>query len=141
LWLRENTKRPIRAKRLISGSMGISLMETEMLVQDAYRRKRIIEQQYSSRLRESILLSAFQYTNFDIDDFNPEKNSWQERRGLLERKKESKDALSKIGLDDTNVSNEVENFFNKLNTLFESFQKNKEGIAVEWLLNKTQVDR
>src|SRR5690606_27250277 len=47
----------------------------------------------------------------------------------------------KIGLDDTNVSNEVENFFNKLNTLFESFQKNKEGIAVEWLLNKTQVDR
>lgn len=141
LWLREKTKRSMRARRLIRGSIGISLMETEMLVQDSYRRMRELEGRYSSKLRDSILLSAFQYTSFESADLGLEKVDWAERAGLLERKKEIREALTNIGLNDSTVSDEVDNFFNKITELFESVQKTKEGISVEWLLNKAQVER
>ncbi|WP_019601999.1 AAA family ATPase [Teredinibacter turnerae] len=141
LWLREKNKRAIRARRLIRGSIGVSLMETEMLVQNSYRRMRELEDRHSSKLRDSILLSAFQYTNFESGDFSLEKVDWAERTGLLERKKEIREALTNIGLNDSMVSDEVDNFFNKLTALFETVQKTKEGISVEWLLNKAQVER
>lgn len=141
LWLREKNKRSIRAKRLIRGSMGISLMETEMLVQNSYRRMREIEGKYSSKLRDSILLSAFQYTNWDSADLSLEKIDWKERSGLLERKKEIRDALTNIGLNDSTLSDEVDSFFDKLTDLFESLQESKDGISIEWLLNKAQVER
>lgn len=141
LWLRKKSKRAIRARRLIRGSIGVSLMETEMLVQNSYRRMRELEDKYSSRLRDSILLSAFQYTNFESDDFSLEKVDWAERTGLLERKKEIREALTNIGLNDSTVSDEVDNFFDKLTALFEEVQETKDGISVEWLLNKAQVER
>ncbi|MDE1460920.1 AAA family ATPase [Spartinivicinus poritis] len=141
LWLREKNKRSLRARRLIKGSIGISLMETEMLVQHSYKRMRELEDKYSSKLRDSILLSAFQYTSFNSVDFSLEKVDWKERTGVLERKKEIREALSNIGLNDSTVSKEVDTFFQKLTDLFESVQKTKEGVSVEWLLNKAQVER
>lgn len=141
LWLREKSKRALRAKRLIKGSIGISLMETEMLVQNSYRRMRELEGKYSSKLRDSILLSAFQYTSFESADFSLEKIDWQERARVLERKKEIREALSNIGLNDSTVSKEVDTFFQKITDLFESVQQTKEGVSVEWLLNKAQVER
>lgn len=141
LWLREKSKRALRAKRLIKGSIGISLMETEMLVQNSYRRMRELEGKYSSKLRDSILLSAFQYTSFESADFSLEKIDWQERTRVLERKKEIREALSNIGLNDSTVSKEVDTFFQKITNLFETVQQTKEGVSVEWLLNKAQVER
>jgi predicted ATPase len=141
LWLREKNKRSFQARRLIRGSIGVSLMETEMLVQNSYKRMRELEEKHSSRLRDSILLSAFQYTSFESADFSIEKVDWKERTGLLERKKEIREALSNIGLNDSTVSKEVDSFFQKLTDLFETIQKTKEGVSVEWLLNKAQVER
>ncbi len=141
LWLREKNKRSFHARKLIRGSIGISLMETEMLVQNSYRRMRELGDKYSSRLRDSILLSAFQYTSFESADFGIEKVDWKERAGLLERKKEIREALSNIGLNDSTVSKEVDTFFQKLTDLFETVQQTKEGVSVEWLLNKAQVER
>jgi len=135
--------RSIRARRLIRGSLGVSLMETELLVQDAYRRMRRAEETYSIRLRDSILLSAFQYTEFDYSndaDFD-DKNPWLEKGRVLQRKTEIKDALSKIGINDKRLSTEVDTFFDRLSRLFEDMQKSKEKFNIELLTNKAQIER
>lgn len=141
VWLASKNKRALRAKRLIKGSIGISLMETELLVQNSYRRIRESEDRHSSKLRDKILLSVFQYTNFEAQDFGKDGIAWREKYGVLERKKEITDALSNIGLNNSILSEEVDNFFNQLTDLFENLQKTKESISVEWLLNKAQVER
>lgn len=141
VYLTDNKKRSVRARRLIKGSIGLSLMETELLIQQAYRRLRGAEERYSSRLRDKILLSVFQYTSFESEDFLKEGMVWKERSHVLERKKEIAEALTNIGLNDSTLSEEVDSFFKQLTDLFENLHKTKEGISVEWLLNKAQVER
>ena len=126
-YLTEKNKRSVRARRLIKGSIGVSLMETELLIQQAYRRLREAEERHSSRLRDKILLSVFQYTNFESEDFRQEGIVWKERSRVLERKKEIAEALANIGLNDSSLSQEVDNFFNQLTDLFKDLQRTKEG--------------
>lgn len=142
-WMaRKANNRAFRARRLIKGSLGASLMETELLVQDAYRRLRQLEENQSSRLRDSILLSAFQYTEFTLDEDALQSNFWNEKAVFLKRKKEIKDALSKIGVKDSRLSSEVDTFFDRLTSLFESIpDEGEKGFNVELLTNKAQIDR
>lgn len=138
---RTQTSRNIRTRRLIRGSLGISLMETEFLVQDAYRRMRRAEETYSTRLKDSILLSAFQYTEFSLEDPDIEKSAWIQKGSVLKRKQEIKDALSKIGITDSRLSSEVDTFFNRLTKLFEQVQKQGDHFSIELLTNKAQIER
>lgn|GEM_PF-665377 len=138
---RSHNTRNIRARRLIRGSLATSLMETELLIQDAYRRMRRIEDSQSTRLRESILLSAFQYTEFSYNDPELEKTSWIQKGVVLKRKQEIKDALSKIGITDIRLSTEIDTFFNKLTSLFEQTQKSSDHFSIELLTNKAQIER
>lgn len=137
--------RTMRARRLIRGSLGISLMETEFLVQDAYRRMRTAEETYSIRLRDSILLSAFQYTEFDYTNDttfdNNNNNIWLEKGRVLQRKTEIKDALSKIGINDKRLSTEVDTFFDRLTRLFEKMEASEDKFNIEVLTNKAQIER
>lgn len=144
LWLRKSTLRHSTARRLIKGSIGISLMETELLVQNAYRRMRERENLFSRKLRDSILLSVFRFTKIDEEDFDNELsnlNSWKEKSGIVERKKEILVALSNMGIEDTRLNAEVENFFYEINSLFESLNESERGLSIEWLLNKAQIER
>lgn len=137
---RYSNKRAIAARRLIRGSLGISLMETELLVQNTYGRLRLLEERQSAELRDSILLSTFQYS--DLEENVPLSMDWSERQGLLQRQKEIKEALSKIGIKDSRLSGEVDKFFHQLTTLFEQLSGENEGIAqLKWLMNKAQIDR
>lgn len=132
-----NSKRYSAARKLIKGSLGVSMMETELLVQNTYRRLRELEDRHSSKLRDSILLSAFQYSEVNHGSLGPDVNRWR----LLERQREIKQALYKIVAKDSKVSGEVDNFFSRLTTLAESFQGNESELSLEWLLNKAQIDR
>lgn len=142
-WLASKTNtRALRARRLIRGSLGISLMETELLVQNAYRRLRQLEEHQSTRLRDSILLSAFQYADFNFDEEALRRDFWNERAGFLKRKMEIKDALSKIGISDSKLSDQVDTFFERLIKLLESIpEEGAKGFNVELLTNKAQIDR
>lgn len=145
LWFKHSANsRAASAKRLIRGSLGLSLMETEFLVQDAYRELKHLEERQADKLRDSILISAFQYTEFDFS-FTPVKevNFWQEKTRLLERRREIKEAISKIGTRNSRLNNEVDIFFDRLTSLFESMESKQEqgGITLEWLTNKAQIDR
>jgi predicted ATP-binding protein involved in virulence len=143
VWLNDKNNRAARARRLIKGSIGLSLMETEMLVQNSYRRMRDLENKHSNRLRDSILMSAFKYTNFDQDSFTSDIRMFksEEKAALLERRKEINEAISNIVGKDSGLSNEVDKFFNEITSLFEQMGQAEEGFNIEWLLNKAQIER
>ncbi|WP_446812121.1 AAA family ATPase [Methylomonas sp. 2BW1-5-20] len=144
LWLKHSSNsRAISAKRLIRGSLGISLMETEFLVQNAYRELKNSEEKQADKLRDSILSSSFQYTEFDFSLTPNKEDFWSEKTSLLARRKEIKDALSKIGTRDNRLITEVDTFFDRLTSLFETMQSQKDegGVTIEWLTNKAQIDR
>lgn len=141
MWMRTANKRAMAARRLIKGSLGVSLMETELLVQNSYKRLRELEDRQSNKLRDSILLSAFEYSSLKPESLKPDFRFWKEKSGLLERQREIKDALTKIGVKDSKLSVEVDSFFDELTELFEHLKESGEEFSLEWLLNKAQIDR
>lgn len=142
IWTRYSNNKINTAKRLIRGSLGVSLMETEFLVRDAYKKMREIEEHQSTKLRDGILLSAFQYTEFNGTDFlSSSTNNLKEKPELLKRQKEVKDALSKIGVKDKKLSSGVDKFFDKLTILYDQSSHDSDSISIQWLLNKAQIDR
>lgn len=133
------SKRSMSARRLIRGTLGESLMETEHLVLSSYKRLRDLEERLSKRLSDSILTSAFQYSDFDpaeIKIISPEDG-----QKLLARKNEISEAISKMGVKNTNLLTEIENFFDKITKLFNNLSKNNEKISMELLLNMAQIEK
>lgn len=140
--MRYPSQRVQSTRRLIKGSLAVSLMETEVLVQTAYKRLRYLEERYSNKMRDSILLSAFQYTEFNSEEYHLDRTNIEEKSNLLKRRAEINNALSKIGISDTRLSIQVDTFFDRLTSLFESLDKIEKGaLSIEWLTNKTQIDR
>lgn len=139
--VRSNNPRDIVSKRFARGALSTGLVETEILVQSAYRRLKELEDRQSMRLRDSILLSSFKYSHYTGSSL-PEILSQQERARLLNRKTEIKLALSNIGVRNSKLGSELDEFFEQVTTLFAGVaQQSNPNIAIEWLLNKTQIDR
>lgn len=141
IWLHQKRNKFGHTRRFIKGSIGASLMDTEMLIQNSYRRIRELENRQSHKLRNKILLSSFQFSSLDKSDLAADIDKLKEREGLLERKKEINDAISNIVGKDSSLSDEVDKFFLGMTQLFEVMEQNKEGFAIEWLLNKAQIER
>ena len=126
-------------KRQFKGSLGVSLLQTEFLVQAIYKRLRAIEDRYSSYLQNEILLSSFEYIQFNSTQNL--KDSYLEKRNLLSRRKEIEDALSKIGYGSRqNFIDKLNQFFEKLESLIDSSSVDG-GLNIEWLMNQSQIDK
>ncbi|KAB7711054.1 AAA family ATPase [Plesiomonas shigelloides] len=142
IWLHHKMNKRIgNGKRFIKGSIGASLMDTEMLIQNSYRQIRELENMQSHRLRDKILLSSFQFSKYKNDDLTWDINKWKEKDRLLTRKKEINDAILNIMGKDSSLSNEVDKFFYEMTNLFEMMDQSKDGLVIEWLLNKAQIER
>lgn len=139
----KNRTRPSNKRRLIRGALGVSLMETELLVQEAYRRVRRLEERQSIRLRDSILLSAFKYTDFKLTKENMQRHFWSEKAGFLQRKNEITDALLKLKIHDDRLKDEVNTFFDKTTELFADLDNraDEEGVNLNLLINMAQIDK
>lgn len=135
----------IRAKRIIKGSLATGLMETQLLIQEAFRKFRRIQDRQTDKLRESILLSSFHYSDFSFLAESQENTfpSWMEQAKFLERKEEIKSALANIGLEGDRIQKVLDGFFKRLDDLFKSVNESEDskGINIEWILNKSQIDR
>ncbi len=128
-------------KRQFKGSLGVSLLETEFLVQAMYKRLRVIEERYSIDLQNEILLSSFEYIPFDqTRNF---RDSYLEKRNLLSRRKEIEDALSKLGFANRkSFTDKLNLFFEKLENLIDASDSDKDrGFNIEWLTNQSQIDK
>lgn len=142
VWFSSKKQNGIGSRRLITGNLGPSLMETELLVQNTFRRIREIEQRLTNRLRDNLLLSSFQYNDFNSDMLSASGiNNWKERQGLIKRQDEIKKALNNIGLQDSRLMIELDKFFEKITGLFTQLNEMDKGLSIEWLLNKAQVER
>ena len=141
LWLNVNKKKHDRGRILVGGALGASLMEIEMLVQNAYKDIRELEVEQSHMLRNQILLSSFKYSSFNDSSIISDSLSWKQKKGLLMRKAEIKESVSNIVGLDSSISDEVDDFFDNLGNLLKSLTETNHTAQLEWLLNKAQIDR
>ncbi|MCA6953044.1 hypothetical protein, partial [Pectobacterium polaris] len=128
-------------KRTINGSLGSALVATEILIQDAYRRIREVEERQDMQLRDNILKSSFKFTGFTAEDFDHNDLNWQSKSHILERRNEIRRAITKIGNTNKTLLSDIDIFFDNLTNLFEELRNNKsKGLSIEWFLNKAQID-
>lgn len=129
-----------RNERIFGGSLGASLSESEMIIQDTYRRLKRIEEQNSLKLRDNILLSAFKYTEMNASALEITPKILNEKDKFLSRKKEIEEVLEKIGISNVQLSNEVNNFFTKIENMFSRLPKKSNQVQIEYLINRNQIE-
>ena len=121
-------------------NLGVSSLETEMLVQRAYKRVKSIRDNYFNKVNKELITSSF-----DFIDFNPNDiiniNELREKFSLLEQRSEIEETLKNIGFLDSELSQKLKDFFEKINTLVNKLDKKDQSVTIEWLLNKSQFDR
>ncbi len=132
-------------RKIFSGTLGVSLSETQILVQDAYRKIREYQDKQNETLRENILMSMFNYTTSDsvFPSADDKKPSWYKQSQILERQKEVESSLVNIVTSSDKILTGVHDFFQRVRLLFEDMKTMKEpnAINLDWLLNKAQIDR
>ncbi|ELA8731560.1 AAA family ATPase [Morganella morganii] len=139
IYYRRRTSSP---KRRVQGTLGEALINTEMLIQETYRRIRDFEEHQGFYLRDQILKSSFKFTEFNLESFDNSNMNWRERQNIIKRKEEIKEAIHKIGKVDDSLIKEMDSFFNKITMLFEELKESDgKGFNISWLVNKAQIDR
>ncbi|HET6453545.1 MAG TPA: AAA family ATPase [Armatimonadota bacterium] len=128
-------------RKIFQGTLGVSLMETQALVQDAYRRVRFIQDRQNAGLREEILISAFTYTPIksllDIRDLS----SLERQESILARRGEIEKTLSGLDSGDK-LKRVIGDFFDRFSGLFTRMsQGDSHDIDLELIVNKAQIDR
>ncbi|MEW8185664.1 MAG: AAA family ATPase [Candidatus Thiodiazotropha endolucinida] len=123
--LSNSQRKGIRAKRILKGSLAAGLMETQILIQEAFRKLRRIHDRQTEKLRESILLSSFHYSDFHLLEKQQISlfPSWMEQTQFLKRKDEINVALENIGLKGDKIQGVLDDFFGRLDNLFKSEYK------------------
>ena len=115
-------------------------MEIEFLVKNAYKYIRDLEVEQTQVLRNQILVSSFKYLNFDENELFNISVGRSERKKLLKRENEIKNALINIIDFDSSINEEVDLFFKKLNSMFDGISSENK-YKIEFLLNKAQIER
>jgi len=144
--IRNNENKSIRRNRYMNGSLSVSLQETQDIIKSVYGKRRRQEDFNRKQLRDNILLTAFHYS--DIDDLLDENNvikriSLNEQKKIMSKKEHISKALKNIGFNGEKNFKEMEYFFEKIEKLFSDMDNNDndERVSIEWLINKSQIDR
>ncbi|MFL0427818.1 AAA family ATPase [Moraxella sp. 179-F 1C4 NHS] len=131
-------------KDFMNASSNTSLMDIAILVQNKYRNIRNRDDRQSKVLRDEILKSIFTYTKLDSSDsLIIDSHYIQEKQSLLNRKNEIREAIFNIVGEDSKIARQLDEFFYSITQFFQSFEneKVKEYAMIEWLLNKSQIER
>ncbi|MFD2599040.1 AAA family ATPase [Sphingobacterium corticis] len=131
-------------RRQYKGTLGVSLLETEFLVQSMYKTIKKIDDGYTAAIQKQILLSYFDYMTFDPKKDIANLDNYNEKLQLLSRRHEIEQTLRKIGYDNNAFVQKLQPFFEKLERLIDSIkpmETERSGISIEWLINRSQVDK
>lgn len=139
-------QRLFNRNKYISGSLGVSLMETQLVVQQAYRKIRNLEEHQRRRLRDQIISSSFYYTDFSnyLEEGGELKlPTWKDKAHIIKRRDEIETVIKNLGTKVEKFQVDIDKFFNQIDELFENMQKKdkNEGIHIEWIINLAQIDR
>lgn len=122
-------------------NLGISTLETEMLVQNVYKRVREIRDNYYKVINKELITSSFDFTEFSIDDLKSNSFDIKEKFRILEKKDEIEETLRSIGFLDADLSHKLRLFFEKVENVMKKFDTENTLITLEWILNKSQIDK
>lgn len=137
-----NNKKDEGDFRNFKDNLGVSILETEMLVQSIYNRLKLVQERFFKSIQRELISSSFDFIEFDVNDFPSEVNIREKQNFFLERQSEIEDSLNKIGILDEQTESKLQVFFEKITKLFERGDiKENTGFAIEWLLNKSQIDK
>lgn len=130
----------------ITGILAISLNEIQSIIQDIYENMRAHEDTLRIRLRDNIISSSFQYIDFSTlinDKGELNMPTVDEKRHILNRRSEIENLLENLGTNTNKFSKNINDFFTKMDNLFESMKDitDTKGVAVEWITNLAQIDR
>lgn len=133
-----------RRRAAFRGILGASLQEVLALSQDIFRRIRITQDKLNQKLREDILLSAFEYAPFqgELALDAVEAPTWKDHQFIGQKQKEIYEALMNLGISPERFKPKIENFFDRLSKLASAWKKNTDSPEfLEWIVNKPQIDR
>lgn len=132
-------------RRNFHGTLGVSLMETQVLVQDAYREVRRIQDTSNERLRSKIISSAFTYVPVDSLGDIFKLSTLDEQKLILARRDEIQKTLVGLDTSDSNLQSVISDFFDKFTKLFTGINRKdidiERELSLELLINKAQIDR
>lgn len=125
------------------GTLGASLSEIQLLIQEFFRKIRIQQDRLNDGLKEEILLSAFQYEPFggQLGLPEPEIPKWQQQRQIKEKHNEVEAVLERLGLKKHKYEKIINEFFDKLGHIAGTEVDKESSQFLEWVINKPQIDR
>jgi predicted ATPase len=129
-------------RRIFRGTLGASLMDTEAIVQDAYRRLRMFQDRHNDTLRQQILLSAFRYVPIaslqSIEITSPESLS-----SILGQRAEIEKRLPAFEAAAEELTGVMGEFFRNLGAVIERIRADSNDFdsILELVINKAQIDR
>ncbi|EGU48012.1 ATPase AAA [Vibrio orientalis CIP 102891 = ATCC 33934] len=131
---------PRTRRELSLGLLGDALIETQILIQNAYKGIRNEERKMDSELRDSILKSTFKFFDFESEELLNNRNKAEL---LIKKKKEILTALHRISDVDSSITQEVNVFFSSLNKLLSDLEDDQEDatLNVNWLMNQAIIGR
>jgi len=139
-----------RRRMLVSGQLGSSLVDVQVLIQDVYRKTREIQENFTTQLRQEVFLDAF--------DFQPGAGFFRALRegktvtpflkSIIGRRGHVEKALTDAGVDPKVFGPVLNKFFLHIEELLDKAQKmpgrgsrNIHDITVELAFNRPVVDR
>lgn len=122
-------------------NLGISTLETEMLVQNVYKRVREIRDNYYKVINKELITSSFDFTEFSPTDLQSNSLDVKEKFRILEKKDEIEETLKSIGFLDADLSQKLRLFFEKIENVMKKFDSENPLVTLEWILNKSQIDK
>lgn len=138
LYLRKDTDEIYFRKK---SSLGISTLETEMLVQNVYKRVKEIRDNYYKVINKELITSSFDFTEFSLEDLKHNYFDIKEKFRILEKKDEIEETLRSIGFLDAELSSKLRSFFEKIENVLKKVDGKDNKILLEWILNKSQLDK
>lgn len=142
--MRDNMMTSARArKNLARGVLGDALIETQLMIQDAYKGIRSLEEKQGGDLRDSILKSSFKFSSSSIVDFESPGRNLSQVSQLINKKQEINNAIRKIVHTDESLSQEVDNFFDNLESLLYELKTSKDNatLNLNFIINQVQINR
>lgn len=139
----ESYNSSVKNRRLYEGNLNSGLADAQVLIQDFYRNIKNSDQRNIDKMKENLLLSSFKYREFRMDEFSESLRNWKKKRDLLNRKDEVLEVLSKIEDKERILTNELNKFFDRLNSLMNesSDEEDEVPVNIELIFNMAQIDK
>lgn len=125
----------------ISGLLGSSLIDVQIVIQEIYRKRRVEQERFATQLREQILLDAFDY-QLSHSFMRSIKQDVKFVKEIVQKRDHVEAALRGAGLREANFKPLVDKFYTHISVLANKDTPSASSEEMlELALNKPVVDR